>query len=499
MTHFHAKRLLKKIPHMGVLWLGILFCSQVHGNPAPQSDTDADRLKIKVGVDCKGKQVPDLTADDFEVYQDDSWQEITSCRYISQDRSSSVEKQATVQDPVSLIPAPRLKREDVQRAIVALVHDYGMEFEDVYRTRMALRKYVNEQMQPGDLLSIFKTSRGSATLQAFSSDKRGLLARIENIQWKTSFMQGKDWVEYGYDPKPVYPGAPLDAVFDSMAAPPTINRMPWDEKIQLDAVEYCIKALEDMTGRKYILLITPIDGTYSYGNSYDRILDAALRSNIVIHTLNIKGLPVGDVIKNVEGDPVTGRMIITENIKNSRRAHCLFHKDQADWILVDTISSWTEWEDTIEACRWLSLFIDRMKDKPNPSVQKAKDVRDSLAGKMTPQQREEAQKLVEESKSAQFSSPKPSSGNVLKSKLIKRVDPVYPVEAKRMRLSGMVILVVTVDEEGNVEDVHVTRGHPELADAAVEAVRQWKYSPTLLEGEPIRVTATVTVNFMLGR
>jgi TonB family protein len=159
----------------------------------------------------------------------------------------------------------------------------------------------------------------------------------------------------------------------------------------------------------------------------------------------------------------------------------------------------TESDDTVEAYRWLSLFIDRMKDKPNPSVQKAKDVRDSLAGKMMPQQMEDAQKPVEELKSAQSSSSKPISGNVLKSKLIKRVDPVYPVEAKRMRLSGMVILVVTVDEEGNVEDVRVTRGYPELADAAVDAVRQWKYSPTLSEGKPIRVTATVTVNFMLGR
>jgi ferredoxin-NADP reductase len=58
-----------------------------------------------------------------------------------------------------------------------------MGFEEVYRTRMSLSKYVKEQMQPGDLISIFKTSRGTATLQAFTSDKRWLLARVENIQW----------------------------------------------------------------------------------------------------------------------------------------------------------------------------------------------------------------------------------------------------------------------------------------------------------------------------
>jgi protein TonB len=62
----------------------------------------------------------------------------------------------------------------------------------------------------------------------------------------------------------------------------------------------------------------------------------------------------------------------------------------------------------------------------------------------------------------------------------------------------VVILTVVVDEEGNVSDIKVVRGHPLLKDAAVEAVRQWKYSPTLLNGEPIQVTATVTVNFVMG-
>jgi protein TonB len=79
------------------------------------------------------------------------------------------------------------------------------------------------------------------------------------------------------------------------------------------------------------------------------------------------------------------------------------------------------------------------------------------------------------------------------------VEPEYPELAKRTRLQGMVILVVTVDEEGNVTDIRVTRGHPILVEAAKAAVSQWKYSPTLLNGEPIPVTATVTVNFVLGR
>jgi protein TonB len=88
-------------------------------------------------------------------------------------------------------------------------------------------------------------------------------------------------------------------------------------------------------------------------------------------------------------------------------------------------------------------------------------------------------------------------GNVQESKLIRRVEPVYPELAKRARVQGKVVLVVTVDEEGSVSDIRVTSGHPLLDEAALTAVRQWKYSPTLLNGEPVPVIATVTVIFNL--
>src|SRR5262249_4353531 len=89
--------------------------------------------------------------------------------------------------------------------------------------------------------------------------------------------------------------------------------------------------------------------------------------------------------------------------------------------------------------------------------------------------------------------PKPQKigGDVLQSKLIKKIEPVYPELAKRARVSGMVILNVQVNEQGRVEEIQVIRGNPLLNDSAVQAVRQWVYSPTLLNGEPVPVTATV--------
>ena len=89
------------------------------------------------------------------------------------------------------------------------------------------------------------------------------------------------------------------------------------------------------------------------------------------------------------------------------------------------------------------------------------------------------------------------SANVKQSALIRKVEPLYPESAKRERVQGKVVLELAVDSEGNVSDVRAVSGHPIFYEAAVSAVRQWKYSPTLLDGKPVPVMATATVEFRL--
>jgi len=79
------------------------------------------------------------------------------------------------------------------------------------------------------------------------------------------------------------------------------------------------------------------------------------------------------------------------------------------------------------------------------------------------------------------------------------VPPVYPEEAKAAGVSGVVILDAHIDIEGNVVDTAVLKSIPLLDQAAQEAVLQWKYAPTLLNGEPVDVIITVTINFALGQ
>lgn len=86
-------------------------------------------------------------------------------------------------------------------------------------------------------------------------------------------------------------------------------------------------------------------------------------------------------------------------------------------------------------------------------------------------------------------------GEVREATRIAYVEPVYPEIAKRAGVSGVVILEAVIDPNGNVTDVNVLRSIPLLNEAAMDAVRQWKYQPTLLNGVPVPIVMTVTVNF----
>jgi protein TonB len=78
------------------------------------------------------------------------------------------------------------------------------------------------------------------------------------------------------------------------------------------------------------------------------------------------------------------------------------------------------------------------------------------------------------------------------------VAPVYPKIAQASKVSGVVVIDVLVDTDGNVADVSVLRSVPMLDNAAIDAVRQWKYTPTFVNGAPTPVQMTVTVNFAMN-
>jgi len=90
-------------------------------------------------------------------------------------------------------------------------------------------------------------------------------------------------------------------------------------------------------------------------------------------------------------------------------------------------------------------------------------------------------------------------GNVQAARILNRVQPVYPPLARQTRISGTVRLHAIISKDGSIQQLEVQSGHPLLQQNALDAVRQWRYQPTLLNGEPVEVDTTIDVIFSLNQ
>ena len=237
------------------------------------------RLDVVV-LDGKGNPVKDLTADDFEVFQDDVRQKVLSSVYIVNQSVAAASLSASGQVPrnLTLPPAAYLKKEDVSRTIIFIVDDLSMNFENGYYARMSLRNFVEKQMEPDDMTAILRTGYGNSALQMFVSDKREALARIDAMRMERALSANLD-------------GSDLKRIYDN----------------QLYTLSYCLHALEDMPGRKILNMLTafptirvPPPNIMSmgveevdfdvYNERFGRLADDALRAGVVVNFLNIDGL-----------------------------------------------------------------------------------------------------------------------------------------------------------------------------------------------------------------
>jgi periplasmic protein TonB len=101
--------------------------------------------------------------------------------------------------------------------------------------------------------------------------------------------------------------------------------------------------------------------------------------------------------------------------------------------------------------------------------------------------------------------PKPAAptrvkqgGNVTAASILTQTRPLYPPLARQARIQGNVVLHAIIDKDGRVGELQVISGHPLLVQSALEAVKNWRYQPTQLNGDPVEVDTTITVSFVLG-
>lgn len=99
----------------------------------------------------------------------------------------------------------------------------------------------------------------------------------------------------------------------------------------------------------------------------------------------------------------------------------------------------------------------------------------------------------------QPSKPVAVKPSIMEKQVIRKVIPKYPVDAKKARIEGKVVLSAIIDKQGNVQNLHVESGPVQLRQSSLDAVRQWKYKPYLLNGEPVEVKTNVNVIYTLEK
>jgi VWFA-related protein len=263
-----------------------------------------------VVTDAKGRQVTNLTSDDFEILADRKPQQITHFSYVRVAGPGRIAEQQA--DPIATgsfppAPAKRMRPEDVRRTMILMVDDLGLSFESMAFLRRALRKFVDEQMQPGDLVAVCRTGAGSGNLQQFTPDKRLLKLVIDNLRWNPNGRAGlsvfapigqngllAQHIEakgsVGPAARTEEPGFHNSDSIDSL-------RQTMFTTGTLGSIDYVIGALREMPGRKSLVLFSDglvLNGTGNGGNAVRealrKLIDRANRAGAVIYTMDSRGL-----------------------------------------------------------------------------------------------------------------------------------------------------------------------------------------------------------------
>lgn len=281
--------------------------------PPDKNADDGDIVKISTTliqvdvsvVDKKGDQVTGLTAEDFEIKENGNTQKITNFSYVAVGTEEKATAAKANSQPVKsrIPPVPiMLRPEQVRRTIVLLVDDLGLSFSSMFSVREALKKFVNEQMQPDDLVAIMRTGSGVGALQQFTSDKRLLLAAISKIKW--SFMSRKGMSVF----EPIRPTLKdlVSGMVDEAGNASNVQGNDKDKENEakvnefrdetytvgtLGTMKHIIAGLNRLPGRKGIILFS--DGIVVNMEIYDqmrRLIDQANRAGVVINTINATGV-----------------------------------------------------------------------------------------------------------------------------------------------------------------------------------------------------------------
>ncbi len=282
--------------------------------PAPTTEPAKDDDVVKISTtliqidvtvtDKSGKIINDLKPEDFEIFENGEKQDISNFSFISNVKIQTAPTPNAKNEIVTL-PPPQVKSEQVRRTVALVVDDLSLSFQSVNYVRNALKKFVNEQMQDGDLVAIIRTGAGIGALQQFTNDKRQLLAAIEKVRWNpigTGNISAFAPIENSANSE-ISSSENEDEEEETSGGQSEFNN--FRESLfatgTLGAVNFIVRGMKELPGRKSVMLLS--DGFQIFSRnpngalessrvleSLRRLVDLANRSSVVIYTMDARGL-----------------------------------------------------------------------------------------------------------------------------------------------------------------------------------------------------------------
>lgn len=310
-TPSEISQMLKRFPTLFVLFVLCLAAARAQ-RPSPMpADTDVVKIStnlIQVDVtvtDKNGKVVRDLRPDELEIYENGKKQSISNFSFISSVRETPVAAPVKPDKTAVALPPSPVRPESVKRAIALVVDDLTLSFESTYYVRRALKKFVDEQMQEGDLVAIVRTGAGIGALQQFTTDKRQLYAAIERVRWNPVGNGGIGAFAPMEGKPPADPNQPEPRPGER--TPEGVEREFNDFRESvfatgtLGAISYVIRGMQELPGRKSVMLLSDGFALFNLNaegfressrvlESLHRLVDQANRASVVVYTMDARGL-----------------------------------------------------------------------------------------------------------------------------------------------------------------------------------------------------------------
>lgn len=253
-----------------LVWCSLITVPAQTPTLTPSSDNENDVVRISTTLiqidatvtDKKGKIVKDLKPEDFEVYENGKKQNISTFSFVNtkteSDIAQSAEPKQNNQKNTVSAPPVKIKPEQIKRTYAIIVDDLSgsLSFTSSYLVKQAVKKFIKDQMQEGDLVALIRTSGGIGALQSFTSDKRQLLFAADKIRWTFGQRIGT------FDPLISIRGT--DKGSDQEKYEKTDEFLNSVEDFRRDstslgslgAIKYIINGMKDLPGRKSVMLLS---------------------------------------------------------------------------------------------------------------------------------------------------------------------------------------------------------------------------------------------------